>query len=60
MNELETQSCEITYRKVRGIKVVQCFVDGLLFDESTKVHGTWYPIDTENGELYYDEPETIH
>lgn len=60
MNELDTTHCEITYRKVRGLKVVQCFVDGLLFDESTNVHGIWYPIDTECGELHYNDPEIIH
>ena len=59
MND-KTPVCEISYRKIKGMDVVQCFVDGFLFDESTNIHGTWYPIDTECGELFIDYPETVH
>lgn len=56
----EPLHCEINYPTIKGVKVVQCFIDGEIFDESIKIHGKWYPIDTEAGEVYYDDPEIIH
>ena len=55
----EPLNCEISYRKVKGVNVVQSFINGELFDEFINIHGRWYWIDTETGHVD-SVPEEIH
>lgn len=56
----EPLNCEINYRSVKGVNVVQSFINGELFDESINIHGKWYEFDSEVGEVYMDYAEPIH
>ena len=56
----EPLNCEINYRSVKGVNVVQSFINGELFDESINIHGKWYDFDSEAGEVNMDYAEEIH